>query len=58
MALISGCTSNNNATVPPLTGGTGQNVDHALYITTSSNISGDTKVQCNTVRIGPDGLQN
>ena len=52
------CTGDNVAKVPPLTGGTGQNVDHAMFLTFTANTSGDTKSQCTTVRIGHNGLQN
>lgn len=59
MATFSACTGTTNvATVPPITGGTGQNVHHALYISNDYASSGDTVAQCQTVRIGPDGLQN
>jgi len=58
MAIYSACTGNSVATVPPLTGGTGQNVDHAMFLTFTANTSGDTRAQCATVRIGHDGLQN
>jgi hypothetical protein len=58
MAEYTACTSNNTATVPPITGGTRQDVDHAIYTIYSESASGDTRTQCATVRIGPDGLQN
>ena len=48
------------AKVSPVTGGTRQTVEHAYYnVDATDNVSsGDTKSQCQTVRIGPDGLQN
>ena len=58
MATYSECTGNNVAMVPPMTGGTRQNVDHAMFLTFTANTSGDTKAQCATVRIGHNGLQN
>jgi len=58
MAEYTACTSNNAATVPPITGGTRQSVEHAVYYTYSQSTTGDTRTQCSTVRIGHDGLQN
>ena len=58
MATYSACTGDNVAKVAPFTGGTRQNVDHAMFLTFTATTSGDSKSQCATVRIGHNGLQN
>jgi len=58
MAIYSACTGVNVAKVGTVTGGTRQDINHALYLTNSRTSTGDTQSQCATVLIGPDGLQN
>jgi hypothetical protein len=58
MATYSGCTGPFTAKVGTVTGGTRQDVNHALFLSNNYTSSGDTVAQCQTVKIGPDGLQN
>jgi hypothetical protein len=60
MTAYTACTVVNEAKVPPITGGTRQDVEHAIFRTWvyDNDSSGDTRSQCATVRLGPDGLQN